>query len=174
MGDLISAPGNGGSALIDSITYGSINGISTRIQWSKIYGYDYFTIEGIGSSHSFPFSGYGEWGMPTYTMLCYSKNGFTYYPDSTISSCVKLYPLQVAQLNSLENSINITGNKIWIDNRTNDIMNLKVYSMEGKILASFKYGIGKFVEQIDNFSTGIYFVKCEQNEKSCTYKMVIE
>ena len=154
VGDTLDMGSGSINPIIDSISINNINGIDRKIMWCHwgIGSSPFASIEGIGTTYNFPPRGYGEWGTPSYELVCFSKNGVKQFPNDISTQCLKKPPIPVnvldIQLNHLKYNLfnkhliiestqypvtisirNIFGNSVFVNNITDkspiDLSNLK-------------------------------------------------
>jgi hypothetical protein len=179
MGDsLPSPPGFGGgyfpSSLIDSITYNSVNGIVRRFQWCKLNycNFTYSTIEGIGASHNFPPSGAGEWGIPYFTLTCYSKGGVVLYSDG--GSCTKktALPLSINNFDLPNISYSYKNNMLTIKNNSASRIHFKLYNLDGRILEIHTLVQGISYYDLSSYLNGLYIFELSNNKEKHIDKLL--
>jgi hypothetical protein len=164
---------NGAKGIIDSIVIKNYCGINRKTLFTNYTSVLYPTkwIEGIGSNRNFPLLGFGEWGIPAYTLKCFSKNGVKLYGDS-MQVCIKkkLYPLIMKDLSTLKIEIYCKNNKIEINNLENKELKMELFDMMGKKV--LQRNLLPFFNRIECINTnGIYLIKII--DKSIIYNQKI-
>jgi|GEM_PF-4651000 hypothetical protein len=94
VGDTIISCGS--FLIIDSVTHKILGGINRRCFWTHNPLFQpTMLIEGIGAVQNFPVADFGEWMIPGYRMLCFSKSGYSLFSADSPNSCRKLPRLAV-------------------------------------------------------------------------------
>lgn len=162
---------------VDSIYTTSILGINRRIQYGSgpqpMNGYT--TIEGVGAKFSFPKGGvYGEWGIPFYTLKCFSKGGVTLYGDSN-QPCPKA-PQIIAAVNEIDNSkidLAYSSNRIIIKNPNTENVDLDIYEISGRLVEHFNSNERTFTVNIDHLPRGLYIALLKSKTYSLFRKIIV-
>lgn len=166
-------------AVIDSVTSDSIGGMVRRTQWARFArvqaSINYRLIEGIGASRNFPFAGYGEWGIPVYTLKCYSKGGKTLYTDDRSSTCIKRPPARV----SVKNTPRLKRAAFVVQERQFRIadtrllpVTVQVIDMAGRLLQSHLASNPQ--SSLLNVSTGTYIVRLIKQDETAAFRIFID
>jgi hypothetical protein len=144
-----------------------------RIQYfSNLGGFaNGYTIEGMGRTINFPYTGYGEWGVPYFRLTCYSKNGITLFGDPP---CPRYWPLDLN--NSTKNNLSLH----FYDNilTLNNIMEpstISVYSLLGNEVFTEKTDDNHYSKDLSSvLQNGFYIVTVHDKKNKSVLKVFIQ
>jgi hypothetical protein len=171
-GDTLKFLGNF-NPIVDSNGTENFNGVLRKVLYSTINSNTYKLIEEIGGNINFPLIGYGEWGIPIYTLKCYSKGGQILYGD-TSQPCLKKPAIAVSTKDVFKNNFTLTysNNSFQIDNPNNEKLKIVLLDLMGnKIISETTNSIYYQSKIANSISTGIYFLQVG-NEKGRVVKKI--
>lgn len=155
---------------IDSIKFEQYQGsIIRRSQYSShLFSTPFKTIEGVGTSHSFPESAFGEWGIPIVKCKCYSKGGVVQYLNGmTVDSCYRKkrqipIPSGIIDLNSSLYNVSFAHKRLRIYNVKTRELNIILRSATGDIV--FRTKIRNDWSSDLSYPTGIYILSIQSSK----------
>lgn len=107
---------------------------------------------------------------------CYFNNGINEYKQlDSIADCVAIYPTSVKEINTEENHIitqNFDSHTISVFANKEEIINVQIYSIDGKLEFEKHITDKKYIINIGSFSKGLLLLKIENKTGNYfTYKL---
>lgn len=153
---------------IDSVLVGN----SYRKRWLVNSNYNIYFIEGIGSTYGlFERSPGNAMDFPDYSLLCYSENNQTLYPDSQ-TNCDLLTAIENNVTNSDPIRILQDRGSLKIEFDNTDIVEVCVMDLSGKVIIRQPITNGKTIN-IDHLPTGHYILTGRDNKNRLIAKKLI-
>lgn len=153
---------------IDSVLVGD----SYRKRWLVNSNYNIYFIEGIGSTYGlFERSPGNTYDFPDYSLLCYSENNQTLYPDSQ-TNCDLLTAIESNETNSDPIRILQVEGSLKIEFDNPDIVEICVMDLLGKVILRRSITSGQTIV-IDNLQTGHYILTGLDNSNRLITKKII-
>ena len=152
-----------------------MNGTDRKIMWCHwgINFSPFASIEGIGATYNFPPRGYGEWGTPSYELVCYSKNGIKLFPNDSSTLCLKRQPVPVTVTDLKFNSIRhkLYNRKLIIESTIYPV-SFSIRNILGNIVLE---GSNSYSSPIDlsNLNTSIYILSIGNGKEKLIDKILI-
>lgn len=160
---------------VDSIDSQLILGVTRKIQHSH-FGLivpDYQTIEGIGATINFPPHGIGEWGIPFYTLKCYSKNGVQLFGDAS-TPCIKSFPLTFQEKTISNIECKVQNRNIIIENSSLNKLEVKLINLNGQIISKETTTQAYLNLNYNSIPSGIYILHISSNKNVLNKKINFE
>ncbi|MCC7028827.1 MAG: T9SS type A sorting domain-containing protein [Chitinophagaceae bacterium] len=157
---------------IDSVSIDTIYNIPRRRQWyHEILGGTYSTIEGIGNTMNFPYTGYGEWDTPYFKLLCFGKNGTTYYGQN---SCMKLAPLSITDASADKLFVQVAENILTVETKDETSV-MTIYNILGNPLYSEKIHSDHYTKDLSaDLHKGFYVICVSGRNGKTVLKVVVK
>lgn len=153
---------------IDSVLVGN----SYRKRWLVHSGYDIYFIEGIGSTYGMIVPSPGNTAdLPAYSLLCYSENNQTLFPDSQ-TKCDLINGIESNVTNSDQIRILQDNSSLKVEFDNTDIVEISVMDLSGKVILRQSITNGQTIV-IDNLQTGHYILTGLDNSNRLITKKII-
>ena len=115
-------------------------------------------------ANTFP---YNTWNVISQPL---DENGYAYVPVNFSSTC-NLSINDFGNLSAVSIYPNPVKDKLWLDNPNQIKINkIEIYDISGQIIKSFSF-VGDFFD-VENLSSGVYFVRISNETSSFTHKML--
>jgi len=162
-------------SIIDSINYTTVNNVVRKSQWFNVPTIGISrTIEGIGSTISFPFCMNNTgMGYTVFELKCYKKDGQLLYSKNVNDTCYTSFPVNILPQQENQIVVSFFQNTLSISNVKSSI-NVSVYSMTGKkIFNAVNLTSDTKINLTNNLASGLYTVIINDGKKQSVQKIII-